>query len=96
MAKTRTSNKKPEKHLPERTCVACREVKGKREMVRLVRSPEGIVIDESGKVSGRGAYLCKASGCWDEGLKGNRLEQVLRCQITPADKKKLEEYKNRL
>ncbi|HXY74963.1 MAG TPA: YlxR family protein, partial [Dehalococcoidales bacterium] len=89
-------NKKPEKHIPERTCVACREVKGKREMVRLVRSPEGIIIDESGKVSGRGAYLCKSSDCWDEGLKGNRLEQVLRCHITPADKKILEEYKNRL
>jgi predicted RNA-binding protein YlxR (DUF448 family) len=96
LATTKTSGKKPEKHIPERTCITCRQVKAKREMIRLVRSPDGIIIDESGKISGRGAYLCKTPDCWDIGLKGNRLEQVLRCRLTSADRKKLEEYKNRL
>jgi uncharacterized protein len=96
LATTRTSHKKPEKHIPERTCITCRQIKAKREMVRLVKSPDGIIIDESGKISGRGAYLCKAISCWDGGLKGTRLEQVLRCRLDPADRKKLEEYKSRL
>jgi len=95
---TRTSgNKSPEKkHVPERTCISCREVKSKREMVRLVRTPDGIFVDESGKMSGRGAYLCKTKNCWEAGLKGNRLEQVLRTRITTEDRKKLELYQNRL
>ncbi|MBE9474717.1 MAG: YlxR family protein, partial [Chloroflexi bacterium] len=51
--------KKPRKgrHVPQRTCVGCREVHSKRSLVRVVRGPEGIFIDPTGKMAGRGAYL---------------------------------------
>jgi predicted RNA-binding protein YlxR (DUF448 family) len=67
------------KRIPQRTCVGCREVSGKRQLVRLVRTPEGIVeIDESGKRSGRGAYLCRRRPCWETALQKRRLEHSLR------------------
>jgi hypothetical protein len=85
------------KKMPERTCIACRQVKSKREMVRIVRTAnEGVQIDEIGKKSGRGAYLCKLKKCWNEGLKGNRLEHVLRTSLTQEDKQRLEDYKEKL
>ncbi len=85
------------KKIPERTCIACRQVKLKREMVRIVRTAsEGVQIDEIGKKSGRGAYLCKAKKCWSEGLKGNRLEHVLRTSLTQEDKQRLEDYREKL
>jgi predicted RNA-binding protein YlxR (DUF448 family) len=86
------SNPGPRKHVPLRTCIACREVKAKRELVRVVRTADGIVVDERGKVAGRGAYLCKARKCWREGLKGNRLEYVLHVSVDSVDRKRLEEY----
>lgn len=67
------------KRIPQRTCVGCREVSGKRQLVRLVRTPEEIVeIDESGKRSGRGAYLCRRRPCWETALQKRRLEHSLR------------------
>ena len=72
------------KHIPQRTCVACQEVKTKRELIRLVRVSDGSVqVDTSGKKAGRGAYLCRVLECWEKGLKGNRLEHILRTTITP-------------
>ena len=81
------------KSQPQRSCVACREVKAKRELVRVVRTPEGAVItDETGKKSGRGAYLCRNWGCWEDGLKKNRLGHTLRVQIEPKYVTQLWEY----
>lgn len=79
-------------HVPERTCIACRQVKNKRELVRVVRNQDGVMVDETGKMSGRGAYLCKVKKCWEDGLKGNRLEHVLRTAISQEDRNKLVEY----
>ena len=63
--------------------MACQEVKAKRELVRLVRVSDGSVeVDASGKKAGRGAYLCRRLECWEKGLKGNRLEYILRTTIT--------------
>jgi predicted RNA-binding protein YlxR (DUF448 family) len=85
------------RHIPERTCIACRQIKPKREMVRIVKVSDTIIqIDEIGKQSGRGAYLCKTKQCWNEGLKGNRLEHVLRTPLSQADKQRLEEYTKQL
>ena len=71
------------KHIPQRTCVACRTVKPKRELARLVRLPGGdVVIDRSGKTQGRGAYLCRNLDCWSAGLKGNRLGHTLRTTVS--------------
>ena len=81
------------KHIPQRTCVACRKVKAKRELVRLVRSANGIVlVDTSGKKTGRGAYLCRARECWEIGLKGSRLEHTLRITLTQDNQEQLIQY----
>jgi predicted RNA-binding protein YlxR (DUF448 family) len=81
------------KRAPERTCIACRQVKAKRELVRIVKTKdEGILIDNSGKKPGRGAYLCKTKTCWENGLKSNRLGNVLRATLTPEDQQRMEEY----
>ena len=81
------------KQVPQRTCVACRTRRPKWEMMRIVRTPLGEVeIDPRGKMSGRGAYLCKARSCWETGLKKNRLGYVLRVELTPEHRSRLSEY----
>ena len=81
------------KHIPQRTCVACGKVMAKRQLVRLVRTADNqIGIDSTGKSTGRGAYLCPAPECWENGLKGNRLEYTLRTNISPANRERLIKY----
>jgi uncharacterized protein len=81
------------KHLPQRTCIACRQTGVKRELVRLVRMPEGGVgVDLTGKKSGRGAYLCPARTCWQAALDTGRLEFALKTSIKPENKEKLVNY----
>ena len=83
-----SNNPKP---TPQRTCVVCRQVRAKRELVRLVRTPEGSVeIDVTGKKAGRGAYLCRQWACWEAGLqKGNPLEHALRVQVSQQEREEL-------
>ena len=81
------------KHVPQRTCVGCRQVKVRRELIRLVRVSDGSVeVDIGGKRAGRGAYLCRAQECWEIGLKAGRLEHALRTNITPVNREQLVEY----
>ena len=78
------------KHVPLRSCVACREVKAKRELVRLVRTPEGnIELDKTGKKNGRGAYVCPTPGCWEKALTGKQLERTLRHPLSQANRAEL-------
>ena len=80
----------PVKHIPQRTCVACRQVKAKRELVRFVHtSDKGVEVDLSGRKVGRGAYLCQARECWETGLRGGRLEHSLKTTIAQDDREKL-------
>lgn len=79
------------KHIPHRTCVACRDVLAKRELLRLVRTDQGILIDPSGKVEGRGAYLHASRSCWENGLKGS-LAHALKTILTDEDKQRLIEF----
>lgn len=73
---------KPRKHVPLRSCIACREKHAKRDLIRIVRTPEGTIeIDLKGKRSGRGAYLCRKQQCWDAALQPRRLSQALKCQL---------------
>ena len=73
-----------------RTCVACRKVQAKRELVRLVNTSDGnIEIDSSGKKAGRGAYLCRDLNCWETGLKSSRLEHALRGSLTEDNRAQL-------
>jgi hypothetical protein len=68
------------KHVPQRTCISCRTIRGKREFVRIVRvTANHLEADETGKKSGRGAYLCRQRECWDEALsQPQRLQQALK------------------
>ena len=78
------------KNIPQRTCVACRKVKAKRELIRLVRTyDESIEVDINGKKAGRGAYLCPTQECWESGLKGGRLEHSLRTALTQDNREQL-------
>jgi predicted RNA-binding protein YlxR (DUF448 family) len=81
------------KHVPQRTCVACRKVKIKQELIRLVCVPDGSVeVDTGGKKAGRGAYLCQTRECWTIGLKGGRLEYALRATLTRDNREQLIKY----
>ena len=79
------------KHIPQRTCVGCREVLAKRSLVRIVRTPQGVLIDLSGKANGRGAYLHDQHSCWERGLKGP-LAQALKTEFSQQDRQVLQEY----
>jgi len=79
--------------IPQRTCIACREEAGKRELVRLVRCPDGnIELDLSGRKAGRGAYVCRRRECFDSAFQGNRLETALRTKISAEQHRCLVEY----
>lgn len=71
------------KHVPLRLCLGCQEMKPKKELVRVVRSPDGqIDVDPTGKKAGRGAYVCPSPECLELALKGKRLERALETSIT--------------
>ncbi|MEE4195825.1 MAG: YlxR family protein [Anaerolineae bacterium] len=74
-----------------RTCAGCREVTGKRQMVRIVRTPNGIEIDTTGKKAGRGMYLHRDPDCWQKGINGG-VARALRTELTEADRKLLNDY----
>ncbi len=79
------------KHVPQRTCVGCRLVLPKRTLIRLVRTPEGIMIDPTGKAAGRGAYLHNQRSCWERGLQG-ALAHALKIDLTDRDRDRLREF----
>jgi predicted RNA-binding protein YlxR (DUF448 family) len=86
----KTSKQGKIKHVPRRTCIACRKAQDKQSMIRIVNTPDGrIEVDAGGKMSGRGAYLCKNICCWEEGLKGSRLEHSLKTAIDREKKIRL-------
>jgi len=73
------------RHIPQRSCVACRTVQDKSKLVRLVRTPEGeIVIDPTGKRNGRGAYLCPRLDCLRVAQKRKSLDRALKTAV-PVD-----------
>ncbi|MBQ9923179.1 MAG: YlxR family protein [Clostridia bacterium] len=73
------------KKVPMRMCVACREMKPKKELIRVVRTPEGeIVADATGRKNGRGAYLCPAEGCLNKAIKTRALERALEQPLSEA------------
>jgi predicted RNA-binding protein YlxR (DUF448 family) len=76
------------KHIPQRTCVGCREVLAKRTLIRLVRTSDGLKIDPTGKLSGRGAYLHDRRSCWERGIKG-ALSHALKCELSGEDRELL-------
>jgi uncharacterized protein len=92
VTKTAQQAKRP-KHQPLRTCIACRQTKPKRELLRIVRTPDNrVLIDATGKKSGRGAYLCAKLSCWEKAVKGKRLEHEFEIAISAEDRVALDEY----
>jgi uncharacterized protein len=81
------------RHVPQRTCIVCRQVRPKRELIRVVRTPDGhIALDPTGKKSGRGAYLCARRSCWEPALHQGRLEREFEMAIPEEDRPALEAY----
>jgi uncharacterized protein len=76
---------------PTRTCVACRTSDAKRELVRVVRTPEGhVVVDPQGKANGRGAYLCARSECFATARQRRKLDSALRVTLLDDDYDRLQ------
>lgn len=73
-----------QRKVPLRKCVACQEMMPKKELIRVVRTPEGeVMIDLTGKKSGRGAYLCGKLECFKLAQKNKALDRALKCQVSP-------------
>ena len=80
-----------EKKIPMRQCLGCREMKPKKELIRVVRSPEGeISLDFKGKASGRGAYVCPDPRCLKKAIKARALERDFSAQIPQEIYERLE------
>jgi predicted RNA-binding protein YlxR (DUF448 family) len=74
------------RHVPQRTCVACRGTEAKRGLVRVVRTPDGHVErDPTGKKNGRGAYVHETVECWEQALRKDRLARALKVTVPPDD-----------
>ena len=83
------------KHVPQRTCVGCREVLPKRRMIRVVRTAEGVQLDPTSKLAGRGAYLHERRECWERGLKGT-LAHALKTTLTMEERATFEVFMSTL
>ena len=86
------NNKASQKKVPVRRCVGCGEHFPKGELVRVLRTPEGeVVLDLTGKKSGRGAYICKKAACLKKAQKSKRIEHSLECAIPEDVYQRMEE-----
>ena len=80
-----------QKKIPMRQCLGCREMKPKKELIRVVRAPEGTIsLDFRGKAPGRGAYLCRSGECLKKALKSKALERAFSAQIPPEVHERLQ------
>jgi len=93
MANTGKKQPKRPKHIPLRTCIVCHETRPKRELLRVVRTPDGhVILDATGKKSGRGAHLCARLSCWETAIKKKRLEQEFELTISEEDRAGLDAF----
>lgn len=68
--------------IPQRQCIGCGEMKNKKEMIRVIKTPEDeIKLDDTGKKNGRGAYICKSMDCLQKAMKSRGLERSLKVSI---------------
>lgn len=83
------------KNIPLRKCLGCDEMLGKKGMIRVVRDKDGTIsVDETGKKSGRGAYLCLDAECLNKARKKRGLERSLKCAVPPEIYEELERKMN--
>ena len=82
-----------QRKIPMRQCLGCREMKPKKELLRVVRTPEGeVLIDPTGKKSGRGAYICASLECLARARKQRQLERAFECAVDAAAYEALEAF----
>lgn len=80
------------RHVPQRMCVGCRKLKPKRDLIRVVRRPDGSVeLDTQGRTPGRGAYLCPQIDCLQTATRNNQLERALATSVHADTIQQLEE-----
>ena len=85
------------KHIPQRTCIACRQIKAKKALMRLVLIGNGVAeVDISRSKPGRGAFLCPKKSCWELALRKNRLDYALRTKLHDDNRQILFEYSHDL
>ncbi len=79
------------KKIPMRQCIGCGQMKSKKDMLRIIKTPEGeITLDATGRKNGRGAYLCYSGDCLDKAIKGKGLERSFQMRIPPEVYERLE------
>ncbi len=76
----------PGKHKPQRSCVVCRVKTDKRKLTRLVIADGKLQMDETGKMNGRGAYLCASRDCWNHKSAQSLLARALRHELSDCDR----------
>ena len=70
------------KKIPQRSCMGCNEKKDKNQLIRIVKNKSGIIsVDKTGKLEGRGAYICDSTECLDKVIKTKRLERIFEMKI---------------
>lgn len=80
-----------EKKVPMRTCIACRACKPKKELIRIVKSEEGVSLDRTGRKNGRGAYICDDANCIAKLKKGKLLNRAFSCPVEDSVYDKISE-----
>jgi predicted RNA-binding protein YlxR (DUF448 family) len=81
------------RHVPQRTCVACRDKTNKRALFRIVRTSDGQAeVDLTGRKAGRGAYICDTPACWERATKTSILDHALKTELTPETKDALRAF----
>lgn len=81
------------RHVPQRTCVACRDKTNKRALFRIVRTSDGQAeVDLTGRKAGRGAYICDTPACWERATTTNLLDHALRTELTTETKNALRSF----
>jgi len=85
------------KHVPLRTCISCKTIANKRDMIRIVKSTDNTIeVDLTGKKPGRGAYLCPRTSCWQSVVKGRQLQHALRSTTILDSQEYLLQYSQQL
>ena len=83
------------KKTPQRTCMGCNSKRDKKDLIRIVKNNKNeIIVDETGKQEGRGAYICKEIGCLEKVIKSKRLEKVLEINLSDEIYEKLKNVIN--
>lgn len=89
---SKRSGRRP-KHVPQRTCIVCRETGAKRALTRIVRTGDGVIeVDPTGRKNGRGAYLCDKQECWERAVATPVLARSLKTTPTPESITQLKEF----